>query len=87
MTTEDSCSPDFPRPSVPSQPSSEPSPPSWRLSEVQAVVDVLDHAKAVLTRVALTEGPRPTGRLAHGARDQVEHALEHVHTLLRIVSR
>lgn len=74
-------------PSTPSQRCSPPSLVSWQRSELDDLVASLDSVDQVLRRIVLTEGERPSGLLARGARDAAQHALEHVHDLIRLVSR
>ncbi len=78
---------DSPHVSVPSQQCSSPSRDSWRRSELYDVVPLVDQALDVLRRVARVEQLRPTGLLARGSADALEHGLEHLHDLIRLTGR
>lgn len=72
---------------MPQQRSPVPLPLSWRRGEVEHAVDMLDDVRQVLRRVVLVEGSRPSGALALGAKDAVEHASTHLHDLIRLAGR
>lgn len=74
-------------PSTPEQRSCSPSLPSWRLSELSALVDNLDAAREVLGRVQLVEPMGYVRSEVAVARESVDDALVSVHNALRALGR